>query len=271
MNIDVIHMTKRKSSEKKEKREVKKQKIDAVRQIAADLKSHPVIGIIDMYKMPARQMQKIRKDLAGKAKIKTAKKSTLLFAVKEAGLEKLEPFIISQPALLFTEMNPFKISFFLQKNKSSVAAKVGDVTPREIVVSAGPTDIPPGPAITTLSKVKVPAKVEGGKIAVIKDVTVAKAGDKLSAELVAALNLLKMEPMEIGINLIALYENGLVYGKEVLSTTQEQYLENLARAHMSAFNLSVNAVIPTKQTIGTILAKAQMQAKALAAAAKIEG
>jgi len=263
-------MTKR-QGEKKEKREVKKQKIDAVNQIAADLKGHPVIGIIDMYKMPARQMQKIRKELAGKAKIRTAKKSTMLFAIKEAGLDKLEPFIVSQPAILFTEMNPFKISFFLQKNKSSVAAKVGDIALKEIVVSAGPTDIPPGPAITTLSKVKVPAKVEGGKIAVIKDVTVAKAGDKLSADLVAALNLLKMEPMEIGINLIALYENGLVYGKDVLSTTQEQYLENLARAHMSAFNLSVNAVIPLKETVGAILAKAQMQAKALAVAAKIEG
>ncbi len=263
-------MTKRKSGEKKEKREVKAQKTDAVKQIAADLKGSPVIGIIDMYKMPARQMQKIRKDLAGKAKIKTAKKSTLLFAVKESGLDKLEPFIISQPALLFTEMNPFKISFFLQKNKSSVAAKVGDIAPKEIVVSAGPTDIPPGPAITTLSKVKIPAKVEGGKIAVIKDVTVAKAGDKLSADLVAALNLLKLEPMEIGINLVALYEGGLVYGKDVLSVTQEQYLENLARAHSAAFNLSVNAAIPLKETVGAILAKAQMQAKALAAAAKLE-
>ena len=263
-------MTKRKV-ESKQKRGVNKQKIDAVKQIAADLKSHPVIGIIDMYKMPARQMQKIRKDLAGKAKIKTAKKSILLFAVKEAGFEKLEPYITPQPAILFTEMNPFKILFFLQKNKSSVAAKVGDVTPREIVVSAGPTDIPPGPAITTLSKVKIAAKVESGKIAVIKDVTVAKAGDKLSADLVAALNLLKMEPMEIGINLTTLYENGLIYNKNVLSVTQEQYLENLARVHMSAFNLSVNAVIPMKETIGAILAKAQMQAKALAVAAKIEG
>ncbi|MFZ3077146.1 MAG: 50S ribosomal protein L10 [Candidatus Aenigmatarchaeota archaeon] len=262
-------MTKR-QGEKKEKREVKKQKLDAVKQIAADLKGHPVIGIINMYKMPARQMQKIRKELAGKAKIRTAKKSTMLFAIKEAGMDKLEPFIVSQPAILFTEMNPFKISFFLQKNKSSVAAKVGDITPKEIVVSAGPTDIPPGPAITTLSKVKVPAKVEGGKIAVIKDVTVAKAGDKLSADLVAALNLLKMEPMELGINLVALYENGLVYGKDVLSVTQEQYLENLARAHMSAFNLSVNAVIPLKETVGAILAKAQLQAKALATAAKLE-
>ncbi len=263
-------MTKRKSGEKK-KREVGKEKVEAVKQIASDLKSHPVIGIIDMYKMPARQMQKIRKDLAGKAKIKTAKKSTMLFAVKESGLEKLEPFITSQPAILFTEMNPFKISFFLQKNKSSVAAKVGDITPKEIVVSAGPTDIPPGPAITTLSKVKIPAKVEGGKIAVIKDVTVAKAGDKLSADLVAALNLLKLEPMEIGINLIALYESGLVYGKDVLSVTQEQFLSDLSRAHSAAFNLSVNAAIPLKETVGTILAKAQMQAKALAAAAKLEG
>ncbi len=264
-------MTKRKPTGKKEKREVRKEKVEAVKQIASDLKGSPVIGIIDMYKMPARQMQKIRKDLAGKAKIKTAKKSTLLFAVKESGLEKLEPFIAGQPALLFTEMNPFKILFFLQKNKSSVAAKVGDLTPKEIVVSAGPTDIPPGPAITTLSKVKIPAKVEAGKIAVIKDVTVAKAGDKLSAELVAALNLLKMEPMEIGINLVALYENGLVYGKGVLSVTQEQYLADLSRAHSAAFNLSVNAVIPLKETVGAILAKAQMQAKALASAAKLEG
>jgi hypothetical protein len=42
-------------------------------------------------------------------------------------------------------------------------------------------------------------------------------------------------------------------------------------AIQNAFNLAINSEYPTKETIGFMLAKAQMQAKQLATEAKIEG
>ncbi len=251
------------------KRKVNPEKLKAVEELTALLKSHNVIGIVNLYKMPASSIQKIKNLLRGKAVLKVAKKSLISLALKAAGLEKSVERLEGQPAFILTEMSPFKLSFFLQKNKSSAPAKDGDTAEKDVEVPAGPTSLMPGPAISTLTKVKIPAKVEGGKIAVIKDCVVCKKGEKITADIAAALNLLKIEPMEIGLSLIAIKEGELIYDKDVLSTSEEQILSDLALAHQRAVNLSVNTGYPTKETVGLILAKAYLSAKALADVAKI--
>jgi len=138
------------------------------------------------------------------------------------------------------------------------------------VVSAGPTSLQPGPMISTLSKAGIKTKVQDGKLAVIKDTVVCKAGEKVTEDITAALNALKIEPMKIGVNLIAVYENGLIYKKDVLDITQESILNDLISAHQFAFNLSVNACYLTKDNIGLLLSKAESEAKALADIVKID-
>lgn len=248
---------------------IRQEKIKAVEELTELLKKYPVIGIVNLYKMPASSLQKIKNLLSGKAVIKSAKKSLITFALKSAGLEKLTECLEGQPALVLASMSPFKLSFFLQKNKSSAPAKAGGIAEKDILVSAGATNLMPGPAITTLTKVKIPAKVEGGKIAVIKDSVVCKKGEKITQDIAAALNLLKMEPMEIGLALTAIKEGELIYGKNVLSISEEQIINDLALAHQHAVNLSVNTCYPTKETIGLILAKAYLNAKAVADAVKL--
>lgn len=241
----------------------KQEKMKNVEELAKIIKSSPVIGILDLYKMPSAPLQKIKKELYGKAIIKTAKKSLVKMALLKAEKKQLENFLEGQPALLLTETNPFVLSKMLQKNKSPAAAKAGDVAKKDIVVKAGPTDIPPGPAISTLAKVKIPAKVEAGRIAVVKDHVVCKAGEKVSQEAAAALNLLKIEPMEIGLKLVAAYEKGAIYTKDVLLIDEEKTLADIAKAAQQAFNLAINSGYPTKQTISFMLMKAFMNAKAL--------
>jgi large subunit ribosomal protein L10 len=166
--------------------------------------------------------------------------------------------------------NPFKLYMFLQKKKTPAAAKPGDIAPNDIEVKAGPTDIMPGPAISTLSKIGLAARVEGGKIAVAKDKVVLKAGEKVSLELASALQLLKLQPMEIGLNVAVIDEKGTVYNREQLFVDDQKLIADIQRAVHSAFNLSINAEIPMKETIGFMLAKGSLEAKALASEAKIE-
>jgi large subunit ribosomal protein L10 len=90
-------------------------------------------------------------------------------------------------------------------------------------------------------------------------------------ELASALQLLKMQPMEIGLNVLVIDEKGTIYKRDQLFVDEEKLVNDIQLAIHNAFNLSVNAEIPTKETIGFMLSKAQMQAKQLAAEAKIEG
>jgi len=245
---------------------VKEKKLAEVEQLRKIIDEYPVVGIIDMFKLPSRPMQNVKKKLRDEGVIKLTKKSILMFAMKNSkkeGMKKLQEIVPKQPALFLTKMDPFKFYAIVDKIKTPAAAKEGDVAPRDIQVSAGPTNLLPGPAISEFTKVGIPAGVVEGKIAVKKDVVVAKKGAIISKPLANALKKLNIEPMQIGVNIIAILENGMIYGKDALSLVGEGYINKLREAFGYALNLSVSISYPTKENISFLLAKAQKEANAL--------
>ena len=238
-------------------------KIEGVNALTKLINAHTNIGILDFYKIPSSALQKIKRELHGKATIKKARKSTILLALEKSSKSNLKDFVGFHPALILTDMEPFRLSIFLQNKKSNVTAKPGDVVKKDVEVKAGLTDLPPGPAISTLAKVGIQAKVEGGKIAVIRNKVVLKAGEKVSSELAAALNLLKMEPIEVGLELVAILEGNNIYKKEHLVVDVEKIIDDVYIAISQAFSLSINSNYPIRETIEFMLAKAYQEAKAL--------
>jgi len=113
-----------------------------------------------------------------------------------------------------------------------------------------------------LTRGGIPASVEDGKIAVKKDVVVAKKGDKISKQLASALKKLNIEPMLIGLNIVAIYQDGMIYKKDVLNLVNV-YPEMLKDAYNQALNLSVAVCYPTKENVKYLIAKAVNTAKAL--------
>jgi large subunit ribosomal protein L10 len=145
--------------------------------------------------------------------------------------------------------------------KSQTFSKDGDVALNDIKISAGPTSLLPGPAITELTKAGIPAGVEEGKIAIKKDVVVVKKGEKISKDLAMALKKLGIETMEIGLNIVAIYD-GKIYTKDVLELVNA-YPEKIKEAYNQALNLSVFICYPTKANIQQLLAKAFNAAKSI--------
>jgi len=243
--------------------EQKKADVEKLRKMIED---YPIVGIIDMFKLPSRPLQNVKKKLKDEGIIKITKKSTLLLALKNAkkdGIQKLEEIVPKQPAIFLTKMDPFKFYALVDKVKTAAPAKEGDIAPDDIKVSAGPTNLMPGPAISELTKVGIPAGVVEGKIAVKKDVTVVKKGIIISKPLASALRKLNIEPMLIGVNIIGIFDKGMVYTKDALSLVGEGYVNKLKEAFNNALNLSVSISYPTKANIGFLLAKAAREANAL--------
>lgn len=244
----------------------KEEKKQEVERLKKEIEKYSVIGILDMLKLPSRQLQEIRKKLRGKASIKVMKKSILKLAIKNVskqGVAELENLIPKVPALIFSNEDGFKLYGITDSMKSRTFAKEGDIAPNDIKVTAGPTDLMPGPAISELTKVGIPAGVEGGKIAVKKDKVVAKTGEVISKNLANALRKLKIEPMEVGLNIVAIYDKGMVYKKDSLSLVGEGYINKLKQAFVQALNLSVFVCWPTKENIKILLAKAFNSARAI--------
>jgi large subunit ribosomal protein L10 len=248
---------------------LKKDKPKELEEVKKLMEQYKTVGILSMHKLPARVQLKVKNNLKGVAVIRMSGKNVIERALKETkkgeGLvEKME----SSPALILSNENPFKLFALLKKNRVPSTAKLGDVVTKDIIIKKGSTGIAPGPAISTLQKVGLKTRVEGGKIAVADDKVIIKAGEAVNEDAVAVLSLLKIEPVEIGMNMVAAWD-GTMYGKDVLDVDAEQYLAEIAAAVSKAINLSVNTGYPTKLTIYIMLMKAFSEAKTLCIEANI--
>lgn len=245
-----------------------------VQELKSLIASHRTVGILDMSKLPARQFLKIKNIITkdGSIKIKMARKGLLSRALVEAGkpgLEKIMDRAGNSPAMIFSNADPFKLFATLKKNRATSAAKAGAVVTKDVVIPKGPTQIPPGPAISTLGKVGLKTRIEGGKITILDDRTVLKAGEPITEDLAAVFGLLRIEPIEVGLRLVAAWEDGTIYGSDVLDVDVEQYLSDIERAVRSAVNVSLNTGYLTRLTAPLAIQLAFWRAKSLCLSANI--
>ncbi|TAJ43468.1 50S ribosomal protein L10 [Methanofollis fontis] len=237
-----------------------------VEEIAACFDQYAVAGLIDMYGIPATQLQQIRQNLRGVAYLKMARKTLTRRAFDEMGGEVagMSEHISGQSALIFTNENPFKLFKLLEQTKTKMAAKAGEAAPEDIVVAKGPTSFKPGPIVGELQQAGIPAMIEGGKVKIRETKTVVKKGDVINAKQADVLAKLDIKPMDVGLILKAAFQNGTIFAPETLAIDESVYLGQITLAAQQAFNLSLNAAIPTPATMGPILGKAFVEARNLA-------
>ncbi len=238
------------------------------------ISEYPIIGVVNMQNLPAPQLQSMRAQLRGKFFITMTKRRLIKIAFEHSkqakkGVEKLEQYLDGEPALIFTKENPFRLSKTLHKNKTPAPAKPGQIAPRDVVVNKGATSFAPGPIIGELALAGIKAGVEGGKVAIKEDTVVVKSGEKIKPKVAEILTRLGIQPMEVGLDLVAVFENGLIYTKDVLSIDESEYKKRLGNASRWAFNLANYVAYPTKETIKLLIGKAYNGAKALGIAQNI--
>lgn len=250
---------------------IPKWKKDEIEDIKNLLTSHSSIGIVGVQGIPSNQLQLMRKNLRGLADIKMCRNNLIDRALNESSedIRKINKYVEDQTALLFTNENPFKLYKILGRGKTSAPIKPGGISPKDIVVEKGPTSFPPGPIVGELTGAGIPAGIESGKVVIRETKTVAKKGDVVGAKLASILARLDIRPVELGLELRAVYEKGMIYESKLLAVDETQYIANLTFAVQRAFNLSINSAYPAKATISTLLAKAASQSRNLAINAEL--
>jgi large subunit ribosomal protein L10 len=251
------------------KAHVSKEKKESVKKLTEMMEKSKVVAILNMENIPAAQLSRMKAQLRGKAEIIMRRKRILQLAIEQAkakqkGIEQLEKFLGGMPALLVTQENPFEVYNIIKKSKTPAPAKAGQLAPRDLVIPAGPTPFTPGPIISELAGLGIKAGVEGGKVAVKVDSTICWQGQPISSKAAGILLALGIEPMEIGLDLVAAYEGGIVYKKDVLDIDETAFMLKITTAASEAFNLAIEMVYLTKDTTETLLQKAFRESKAVA-------
>src|SRR3989454_328265 len=248
---------------------VASQKLETVKTLVQEFERSPVIGIVGIRGIPAPQIQAMRKKLSGRARLTVSKNNLLRLALKEAagtkkGLDGLADVIQDQTAVVTAEINPFRLFKEMEATKAKAPARGGERAPEDIWVREGDTPFKPGPIVGELQKAGVPAAIERGKVVIKKDKLLVKAGDKIPRDVAQVLTRLEIYPLTVGLDLRGAYECGTVFRRDVLAVDETRVRADLSLAGRQAFNLSIFAGYPTKQTIRPLLSTAFRRALALA-------
>lgn len=237
-------------------------KMDEVAELKDLVKNYNIFGVVSFESISADQLQKMRRNLRESAVLKVTRNTLNEKALKESdgSVPDMVQYIEGQTALIFTNDNPFKLYKMLAQTKTPAPIKAGAVAPFDITVNKGPTSFPPGPMLSEFQGAGIPTAVEGGKIAIKETKVVCKAGEKVSQKLANALSKLEIFPMEVGLILRAVYEDGTVYLPEVLHVDETEMFNKFVTAAQEAFNLSVNAAIVNKDNIEVLIQKAHTEA-----------
>ncbi|MGH9954609.1 MAG: 50S ribosomal protein L10 [Nitrososphaeraceae archaeon] len=232
---------------------------------------YSVIALSKMTKVRAAQLMMIRKKFRNDIKIKIIKNKIATRAFEKVkgvpGIENLSKQLEDQCALIFTNINPFKLNLIFAQNKVFLPAKGGDIATKEIFIPSGNTGITPGPVLSEFKAANVPTKIDQGTIWVSKDTLVAKPGDIISTPLASLLSKLNVKPIEAGISVNFAIAEGLQFKEHDLKLNLDEYKEELVRSFGQALGLAIEAGYMTPETVKPLLVKAEQQARSLAAEA----
>jgi large subunit ribosomal protein L10 len=247
--------------------QVSAEKIALVESTAKLLDEYKLIGAADLTKVGSGMLQDLRKQLRGQVTIKGIKNTLMRISMEKAGLQGTEDFITQtkgQNIYIFSNGNPFRLAMTLHKNKVRVFAKAGDTALESLVIPAGNTGLSPGPIISKFGGLSIRTRIEAGNIWVVSDTEVAKKGDEISEDLADLLTRLGVRASEMGLEIKAVYEDGVVIPKEELILDMDVYSERLARAYSEAYQVALNAAYVTPVTILPLISIAAQNVRKLA-------
>ncbi|OPY53918.1 MAG: 50S ribosomal protein L10 [Methanosaeta sp. PtaU1.Bin060] len=246
-------------------------KVKDVKELIEKISSSRVVGVVGLREIPASNLQQMRGDLRGKVEVKMVR-NTIARRALEASAPEIRPladFIEDQTALIFSDENPFKLHGILEKGKKPMPIKAGARAPRDIVVEAGETPFSPGPMVGKLQAAGIPAAIKSGKVVINQKITLAKEGEVVSAKTADILKTMEIFPRDVGMNLRAAYEGGLIFREKDLGIDVASQISEIGAASAKAFNFAVEIGYATPETVGPILQRAQAKARALVAEAGI--
>jgi len=244
-----------------------KRKAEGLKTVEDLASKYNTIIVSKLFKVRAGQLMLLRKNFRNELVMVVAKNKIAQLALKNANVKNCEEFVSKldgQNALIFTNMNPFKLFLSLEKSKVNLPARAGDIATDEIIVPAGNTGIPPGPVLSEFKEANVSTRIESGSIYVSKDSVVARPGDVISPKLAGLLSRLNLKPIKAGLSIFMASSDGLLLLQKDIAIDLDQYRNDVAGAIREAFGLAVEVAYPTPETLPMIISRASRSAMELA-------
>lgn len=217
----------------------------------------------------SQQVHTVRHDLRGKGEIVMGKKTLQAKIVENramsknasdldrAFMEKAEEYrlLVGNTALLFSNEEPSVITKILDAHRVQAPARIGAVAPCDVVITAGNTGLEPTHT-SFFQALNIATKIAKGKVEIVADKKVLSTGDKVDNSTAALLQKLNISPFYYQMEIVAVWDRGVVFMREDLSTTDEVIEKYLMEGITNISAMSLGAGIPTAASLPIVIADA---------------
>jgi large subunit ribosomal protein L10 len=249
-------------------RKRKEKKSSLLRELSSEIPHYKGLLVVGIEGVETPSVQKARKTLKGRARIKVVKnvvaRRALATAVQDESIRSsLSEALEHENALVLTNESAFNMAAELSRLARATFVKPERRTSQDIVIPAGATTLQPGPLTDSLTAFGVPFEVKKNIIYIKEESVVAKAGGVVNSRLADLLRALEIAPVNSRFVPKVAVDGGLIIPGSRLSIDFEIFALDLGRAYNQAFSLGVNAPIPAAATIPFTLGIAARQALGL--------
>jgi len=225
-----------------------------IKKIYEKLSTVNQVILVDLMNVGSNQVQQIRKLLVAKGADLVIGKNTILkkavslrskeldknmedyeyyaqFGAPKPQLEALAAQLKGKVGLIFTDEPVFEIKPIIESNKVETAAKIGTVSPVQVVVPPGPTGLDPS-QISFFHALHISTKIQKAQIEILSEFVVLNKGQTVGNSEAALLQKLNIKPFLYGMEILRVYDDGAILDAEVVSQSPEDLLKKFS-SHVS--------------------------------------
>jgi large subunit ribosomal protein LP0 len=219
------------------------------------LETYGKVFVVSVDNVGSQQMNATRRMMRGTAEILMGK-NTLMRRVMKSFLEanpghfygNIVQKMSGNVGFVFTNADLPKVRDMILANRVPAPARVGAISPVDVVVPAGPTGCDPGQT-SFFQVLQIPTKIVKGQIEITNPVNLIKTGDKVGSSESALLTKLNIKPFSYGLKIDCVFDHGSIFSVAVLDIDEAYLVGKFAAAVASVAAISLQIGYPTQASL----------------------
>jgi large subunit ribosomal protein LP0 len=167
-------------------------------------------------------------------------------------LDAIVKLLKGNTGIIFTNGDLSEIKKVLDDESREAPAKVGAIAPDDVWIRAGSTGLDPKQT-SFFQQLNIQTKIVKTQIEIVADKKVITAGLKIEATQAALLDKLKIRPFRYKMHVRKVYDDGQVFGPEILDITSADILKRFQTSISNIASISLASGYVTKAAIPHII------------------
>jgi large subunit ribosomal protein LP0 len=233
----------------------KDKKKEYFERMTAMLNTYGKVFVVKVDNVGSQQMNQTRRSLRGLGEILMGKNTLMrkvmkdfLAANPDHFYEKIVHKMMGNVGFVFTNADLPKIRDLILANRVPAPARIGAISPVDVVINAGPTGCDPGQT-NFFQVLQIPTKIVKGQIEITNLVNLIKTGEKVGSSEAALLTKLNIKPFSYGLVIDCVFDHGSIFSVDVLDIDETFLASRFRDACSKIAALSLTLGYPTQASL----------------------